>query len=100
VVAAYAPFLTFHALLLHTNVPWTFGPLRYVVSSPAFHRWHHTTETEGLDKNFAGLFPFIDMAFGTFYMPPGRQPARFGIVADDVPEGIFRQLVHPFTSRA
>ena len=98
VVAAYAPFLTFHALLLHANVGWTFGPLRYVVSSPAFHRWHHTTEAEGLDKNFAGLFPFIDLAFGTFYMPPGRQPERFGIVNDDVPAGLFRQLAYPFRS--
>lgn len=95
VVASYAPFLTFHALLLHANVTWTFGPLRYVVSSPAFHRWHHTTEAEGLDKNFAGLFPFIDLAFGTFYMPD-RQPQRFGILEGDVPEGIFRQLAYPF----
>lgn len=100
VVAAYAPFLTFHALLLHANVTWTFGPLRYVVSSPAFHRWHHTTEAEGLDKNFAGLFPFIDMIFRTFYLPPGRQPERFGIVDDDVPDGILRQLAHPFRPSA
>jgi sterol desaturase/sphingolipid hydroxylase (fatty acid hydroxylase superfamily) len=98
VVAAYAPFLTLHALLLHANVAWTFGPLRYVVSSPAFHRWHHTTEAEGLDRNFAGLFPFIDLAFGTFFMPKDRQPQRFGIVEDDVPEGLFRQLAYPFRS--
>lgn len=98
VLAAYAPFLTFHALLLHANVRWTFGPLRYVVSSPAFHRWHHTTQAEGLDKNFAGLFPFIDTLFGTFYMPAGRQPERFGILDGDVPEGLLRQLTYPFRS--
>jgi sterol desaturase/sphingolipid hydroxylase (fatty acid hydroxylase superfamily) len=96
VLAGYAPFLTFHALLLHANVRWTFGPLRHLVSSPAFHRWHHTTQAEGLDKNFAGLFPFIDVAFGTFYMPDGRQPERFGILGDDVPPGLWRQLLHPF----
>ncbi|HET8644825.1 MAG TPA: sterol desaturase family protein [Vicinamibacteria bacterium] len=95
-VAAYAPFLTVHALLLHANVPWTFGPLRFLVSSPAFHRWHHTTEAEGLDKNFAGLFPFIDLALGTFYMPPGRQPQRFGILGGEVPEGLWAQLRYPF----
>jgi sterol desaturase/sphingolipid hydroxylase (fatty acid hydroxylase superfamily) len=99
VVAAYAPFLTFHALLLHANVSWTFGPLRYVVSSPAFHRWHHTTQAEGLDKNFAGLFPFIDVMFGTFYMPEGRQPDRFGILDGNVPEGIVRQMAYPFRGR-
>jgi sterol desaturase/sphingolipid hydroxylase (fatty acid hydroxylase superfamily) len=96
VLAGYAPFLTFHALLLHANLPWTFGPLRYVVSSPAFHRWHHTTEAEGLDKNFAGLFPFIDVVFGTFHMPQGRRPERFGILDDDVPPGLLRQLAYPF----
>ena len=38
------------------------------------------------------------MAFGTFYMPHGRQPERFGILDDDVPEGIFRQMAYPFRS--
>jgi len=70
--------------------------LRYVLASPAFHRWHHTTEQEGLDRNFAGLFPFIDVLFGTFYMPRGRQPAAFGILQDEVPAGLLRQLAYPF----
>ena len=25
----------------------------YVLASPVFHRWHHTSEAEGLDQNFA-----------------------------------------------
>jgi sterol desaturase/sphingolipid hydroxylase (fatty acid hydroxylase superfamily) len=95
-IAAYVPFLTFHAILLHANVPWTFGPLRYVISSPAFHRWHHTTQAEGLDKNFAGLFPWLDLVFGTFYMPHGRQPERFGILGAPVPSGLLAQLAYPF----
>lgn len=96
VLAAFVPFLTLYALLLHANVSWTYGPLRYAIASPAFHRWHHTSEEEGLDKNFSGLFPFIDLAFGTFYMPPGRQPQRFGVLGDDVPEGLVGQLAYPF----
>jgi sterol desaturase/sphingolipid hydroxylase (fatty acid hydroxylase superfamily) len=95
-LAGIVPFLTFYALMLHANLAWTFGPFRYVLASPAFHRWHHTSEEEGLDKNFSGLFPFIDLAFDTFYMPPGRQPQRFGIVDDDVPAGLVGQLVYPF----
>jgi sterol desaturase/sphingolipid hydroxylase (fatty acid hydroxylase superfamily) len=98
-LAAFVPFLTLYALVLHANVNWSFGPLRFVIASPVFHRWHHTSEEEGLDKNFAGLFPFIDLAFGTFYMPAGRQPQRFGIVHDDVPEGLFGQLAYPFRRR-
>ena len=96
VLAAFVPFLTLYALLLHANVSWTYGPLRYVIASPVFHRWHHTSEEEGLDKNFAGLFPFIDLVFGTFYMPPDRQPQRFGILDNSVPSGLLGQLVYPF----
>ena len=37
---------------------------------PGFDRWHHTSEDEGLDTNFAGLFPFIDLALSsTFHTP-------------------------------
>jgi sterol desaturase/sphingolipid hydroxylase (fatty acid hydroxylase superfamily) len=100
VLAAYVPFLTFYAILLHANVPWTFGPLRYLLASPAFHRWHHTSEEEGRDKNFAGLFAFLDLAFGTFYMPRGRQPERFGLDREEVPPGLLAQLAYPFRSRA
>jgi sterol desaturase/sphingolipid hydroxylase (fatty acid hydroxylase superfamily) len=99
ILAAYVPFLTFYAILLHANVPWTFGSLRYVLASPAFHRWHHTSQEEGLDKNFAGLFPFIDLAFGTFHFPPDRQPERFGIGGERLPEGLFAQLAYPFRAR-
>ena len=67
-----------------------------MLASPVFHRWHHTSEDEGLDTNFAGLFPFIDLAFGTFHMPPDRLPTRFGLVHDDVPHGLVRQLLYPF----
>jgi sterol desaturase/sphingolipid hydroxylase (fatty acid hydroxylase superfamily) len=99
-LAAFVPFLTFYAILLHANLNWSYGRLGYVLASPVFHRWHHTSETEGLDKNFAGLFPFIDLAFGTLYLPPGRQPERFGLVESDVPDGLLRQLAYPFRRRS
>jgi sterol desaturase/sphingolipid hydroxylase (fatty acid hydroxylase superfamily) len=95
VVAAAVPLLTFHAIFIHADVTWDFGPLRYLVSSPRFHRWHHASEVEGLDRNFAGLFPWIDLVFGTFYMPKARTPKEFG-VREQVPEGFGRQLLYPF----
>jgi len=96
VLAAYVPFLTLWAIVLHANVRWSFGPFRYMLASPAFHRWHHTSEEEGLDKNFAGLFPFLDVLFGTFHMPKGRQAERFGLKDEAVPEGLLGQLAYPF----
>ena len=96
IVAAYVPLLIFYAVLVHANVGWTFGPLRYVLASPVFHRWHHAAEAEGLNRNFAGMFPFIDLAFGTFHMPLDRSPARYGIPEGDVPESMCGQLAYPF----
>ena len=96
VMVAYLPFLTFYAVLLHANVRLSLGPLRYVIASPTFHRWHHTCEQEGLDKNFAGLFAFLDLLFGTFYMPPGRQPERFGLAGQQIPKTVLGQLAYPF----
>lgn len=100
VLAGAVPLLSFYALLLHANVSWSFGPLRYVIASPVFHRWHHAAEEEGLDKNFAGLLPLWDLLFGTFHMPEGRLPARFGVAGEPVPEGVLAQLAYPFRGAA
>lgn len=62
-----APALTLFAIFLHANVNWDFGPLRGVLASPVFHRWHHSREREAWDKNFAGLLPLWDILFGTYY---------------------------------
>jgi sterol desaturase/sphingolipid hydroxylase (fatty acid hydroxylase superfamily) len=41
-----APILTFYAIFLHANVNWDFGPLRYVIATPVFHRWHHSRDCD------------------------------------------------------
>ncbi len=99
IVAAYAPLLAFFGILLHANVDWSFGPLRYVIASPRFHRWHHTSEEAGLDKNFAGLFPVWDLLFGTWYMP-AHAPRAFGLHGETMPEGLGGQLLYPFRAAA
>ena len=93
-----APVLTFYAIFLHANVNWDFGPLRYVIATPAFHRWHHSKDREAWDKNFAGLFVFWDILFGTFYMPRDRPPQNFGI-PEAFPKDFVGQLTHPLRPR-
>jgi sterol desaturase/sphingolipid hydroxylase (fatty acid hydroxylase superfamily) len=94
-LALLVPFNILYSALVHANLNWTFGPLRYVFASPVFHRWHHTTQEEGRDKNFASTFPILDVIFGTFYMPPDQLPARFGTGEADFPTGFWGQLLHP-----
>jgi sterol desaturase/sphingolipid hydroxylase (fatty acid hydroxylase superfamily) len=94
--AAYLPLLTLYAIMIHANVSWTYGPIGNIFASPTYHRWHHTSEEQGLDKNFAGLFPCIDRLFGTYYLPKGIQPQEFGVAGETIPDGFFAQMKYPF----
>jgi sterol desaturase/sphingolipid hydroxylase (fatty acid hydroxylase superfamily) len=95
VLAGIVPFIGLWAVMLHANVRWTFGPLRYVIVTPLFHRWHHSRAPEARNKNFAGLLPIWDLLFGTFYLPE-HQPDDFGVDDDEaVPEGFLAQMIHP-----
>lgn len=90
-----APFTATYSVILHANVHLSFGPLRHVIASPTFHRWHHSVEADAQDKNFAGFLPIWDVLFGTFYHPQGTVPQAFG-VHEPVPDGFWGQLWHPF----
>lgn len=93
------PLLVAYVILLHTNVKWNFGPLRHVFVSPAYHRWHHTADDEGVDKNFAGMFPVWDRLFGTQYCPT-YEPKKFGVRGTALPKSLWGQLAHPFRRTA
>lgn len=98
--AALGVLATFNVLyspMVHANLNWTFGPFKYLFASPVFHRWHHTSQAEGMDKNFAPTFPIFDVMFGTFYMPEGRLPEQYGISGTHIPDGFVPQTIWPFT---
>lgn len=89
------PFTVAHSALVHANLNWTFGRLGYVLASPVFHRWHHTAADRGGGTNFAGNFSVLDWLFGTFHMPEGELPDRYGVDDPDFPSGFGRQLLYP-----
>jgi len=92
----YLIFASVQGILIHSNLRFDFGPLRHLLVTPQFHHWHHTAEREALDRNFAIHLPLMDWLFGTYYLPGGRWPERYGIEGNPVPDGWLRQLVHPF----
>jgi sterol desaturase/sphingolipid hydroxylase (fatty acid hydroxylase superfamily) len=96
VLISLAAFQIFWSALVHADLNWTFGPFRYLIASPVFHRWHHTSPAEGGESNFAPTFPFIDLAFGTFYMPEGKIPVEFGCDDPNFPARFDQQMAYPF----
>ena len=63
-------------LYLHANLPWTHGPLGWLLASPSWHALHHDADRCGDEVNFAGTFPFVDALFGTHRAPEPRAPAH------------------------
>ena len=64
-----------HNLYVHLDLDWDHGPLKYMIASPRFHRWHHADAPEAIGKNLANVMPIYDLIFGTYYMPgPCREP--------------------------
>ena len=94
-IAIFGLIYSWHAILLHANVKIDFGPLRWLIASPEFHRWHHANQREAYDKNFAGQLSVIDLLFRTAYMPKGEIPIRYG-TNERVPRTYLAQLAYPF----
>ena len=83
------------AVVTHADVPWAWGPLKHVLVSPVYHHWHHSDAEDARDKNFVSHFPWIDLLFGTLYLPKASRPRRYG-TPDAVASTYLRQLADPF----
>ncbi len=84
---------TFWGFFIHANLRWRFGPLEWLIATPAFHHWHHT-RTDHLDRNYAATLPWLDMLFGTYYLPPRTWPERYG-TETPVSSNLAAQLLDP-----
>ncbi len=81
------------SFFIHANLRWRFGPLEEILSTPAFHHWHHTFE-DHKDHNYATMLPFMDRVFGTFYLPK-RWPEAYG-ASTSMPDSLVGQILEPF----
>jgi sterol desaturase/sphingolipid hydroxylase (fatty acid hydroxylase superfamily) len=84
----------YYGMVIHADLPWTYGRLGNVFVSPAMHRWHHAKDRQTYNTNFATVFSLFDRAFGTFRVP-GPCTVPLG-VADDMGSGVVGQLAYPF----
>lgn len=91
----YLVFVSFHAVYIHANVRHRWPYLRWIFATPEFHHWHHTSDEEGIDKNFAVFLSFIDVIFRTAHLPD-HWPQRYGTTKFQPPETYLGQLAYPF----
>ncbi|WP_336366077.1 sterol desaturase family protein [Marinobacter sp. C2H3] len=92
---AYLVFISFHAIFIHANVRLRFPVLRWLLATPEYHHWHHSSEPAAIDKNYAGFLPIYDVLFRTVYLP-SHLASRYGTVSNDIPEGMMGQFWYPF----
>jgi sterol desaturase/sphingolipid hydroxylase (fatty acid hydroxylase superfamily) len=101
VVNAYIIIVGFQAVFNHANVHLPWGPLKYIIVTPDFHHWHHSQDTEAIDRNYAAHYAFLDYIFGTAVKVPKDKPfpAHYGVVGDYMPDGFVNQQLFPFRAK-
>lgn len=72
--AVFVAFYQIQNHLLHMNGPIHFGPLNRVIADNRYHFIHHSREPRHFNKNFAAIFPVIDLMFGTWQKPERALP--------------------------
>ena len=98
IILVYLIFVTLQATWSHCNFAPSPGWLAKCLVTPKYHHWHHTSQKEGLDKNFAIHFPWIDKMFGTYYHPD-EWPEAYGLEGEQISSGFVSQTIEPFTKR-
>jgi sterol desaturase/sphingolipid hydroxylase (fatty acid hydroxylase superfamily) len=96
VMNAYIIVVGFQAVFNHANVHLPWGPLKFVLVTPDFHHWHHASDDEAIDKNYAAHYAFLDHIFGTAVRSTKRFPEKYGVVGDYMPDGFVSQQLFPF----
>jgi sterol desaturase/sphingolipid hydroxylase (fatty acid hydroxylase superfamily) len=62
---AFMLWSMFYHSAIRVELPW----LDRVLVTPQVHRIHHSVDAAHHDRNFADLFPFLDILFGTYVKP-------------------------------
>jgi len=59
-----------------------FGPARFFIITPSYHRVHHAKNPLYMDTNFCSLLPFWDWIFGTLQPLRDEVKIEYGITRD------------------
>ncbi len=90
---------TFFEVIQHADLNWRFGRLYPLLVSPVFHAFHHSAARRHYDRNFAKIFSFWDVIFGTAVIGEER-PVVYGVHGLQIKESLVDQFVSPFRQLA
>lgn len=91
----YVTFAALQAVLIHCNLRFSFGFLRFIFVTPQFHHWHHSSEKPAIDTNYSAHTILFDYIFGTAHMPEQYWPLKYG-TTKVLPRTFIQQLLYPF----
>lgn len=94
----YVTFAALQAIIIHSNLKLPWGPLKYLVVTPQFHHWHHSSEKPAIDTNYSAHTPLFDRLFGTYHLPDQHWPAHYGTTRR-LPRTFLGQLLYPFRNQ-
>ncbi len=100
-LASYTIFSSVYGYFQHCNVALRTGALDFVFSTPALHRYHHSTDPREGNQNYGAILSLWDLVFRTFYRPRGREFAGpVGIAAlPEFPRSWLGQQLAPLRYR-
>jgi sterol desaturase/sphingolipid hydroxylase (fatty acid hydroxylase superfamily) len=106
VVTIIGLYMPIHNRFIHANIKINLGWLGWLVTSPQFHRVHHSNNPGHLDKNFGVHLSIFDYFFGTacksrFIFPATgiedpKFPTEENISVWQLPGNWIKQTIYPF----
>ena len=89
--------------LNHSNIKWSYGPLKYIINNPMMHIWHHAKELPDTFKNGANFgisLSIWDYLFKTNYLPESGRDIELGFDGDEkYPQNIVEQMSYPIIKK-
>lgn len=93
----YVTIAALQAILIHCNLNFSFGVLKYIFVTPQFHHWHHSSEKPAIDTNYSAHTVLFDRLFNTYHMPKNHWPADYGTTVR-LPRTYIGQTLYPITA--
>jgi len=89
--------------LNHANVPFTYGPLKFLFNNPVMHIWHHAKKYPSNHKfgvNFGISLSIWDYIFRTAYLPNSGRDIALGFEdIETYPPSFWGQVLKPFRTK-